>query len=172
MRLLPRRSPNEKHPGQGEDRRRSHLLPAVLSIIYVAAVLGLPLATNLGLCTSGVSPGICWLLPTTKLTEFDKWGSYLSGALVPLSLIWVAMAFRLQHRQLLEQATQQARAAEIAFDAQRIADRQALSAVANTYLERMDEALRIWRSLSTAICPQLQREPTTDVFPTIMLLRQ
>lgn len=142
MRLLPRRSPDEKHSDQPEGRRRSHLLPAVLSIIYVAAVLGFPLAVNFGLCTSSGSWGICWLLPTTKLTEFDKWGSYLSGALVPLSLIWVAMAFRLQQRQLLDQARQQARAAEIAFESQRIADRQALSALADTYLERMDEALR------------------------------
>jgi hypothetical protein len=46
--------------------------------------------------------------------EFDKWGSYLSGALVPISLIGVAMAFRLQQRQSIEQARQQLRAAEIA----------------------------------------------------------
>ncbi len=127
--------------------------------MYVAAVLGLPTATNLELCASA-SRGICWLIPTTKLTEFDKWGSYLSGALVPLSLIWVAMAFRVQQRQLSEQATQQARAAEIAYQSQRVADRQALTALSDTYLMRMDKALRDFAELiNSDLSPSRGRVP-------------
>lgn len=113
-----------------------------MSLIYIVIVLGAPLAVKLDVCKDSTAYFVCRFLPTMPLTEFDKWGSYLSGALVPLSLVWVGLAFRLQQRQLLDQGRQQARASEIAFESQRIADRQALSALAPTYLIRMDEALR------------------------------
>jgi len=119
----------------------------IVSLVYIAIVLGAPLVVNLGICSNNSAHVLCWLLPSTALTEFDKWGSYLSGALVPLSLVWVGLAFRLQQRQLLEQGRQQARASEIAFESQRIADRQTLSALAPTYLTRMDAALRDFAEL-------------------------
>jgi hypothetical protein len=118
-----------------------------VSLIYIVIVLGAPLVVKLGVCSNSTAHVFCWLLPNTALTEFDKWGSYLSGALVPLSLVWVGLAFRLQQRQLLDQGRQQARASEIAFESQRIADRQALSALAPTYLTRMDTALRDFAEL-------------------------
>jgi hypothetical protein len=159
----PRRSQYEKRPREPKYGRWWQLLPAVLSILYVAAVIGLPTAANLELCAVAAR-GICSLLPTTKLTEFDKWGSYLSGALVPLSLIWVAMAFRLQRRQLLEQATQQARATEIAYESQRVADRQTLSALAHTYLVRMDEALRdMAKLINSDLSPANGRIPDDQI---------
>jgi hypothetical protein len=107
MRLLPCRSPDEKHSDQPEGRRRSHLLPALLSIIYVTAVLGFSLAVNFGLCTSSGSRGICWLLPTTKLTEFDM-------GLVSIRRARTAVAYlgcdgvSTATAQLLDQARQQA----------------------------------------------------------------
>jgi len=119
----------------------------IVSLIYIVIVLGAPLVIKLGVCSNNTAHVFCWFLPSTALTEFDKWGSYLSGALVPLSLVWVGLAFRLQQRQLLDQGRQQARASEIAFESQRIADRQALSALAPTYLTRMDAALRDFAEL-------------------------
>jgi hypothetical protein len=79
---------------------------------------------------------------------------------VPLSLIWVAIAFRVQQRQLSEQATQQARAAEIAYQSQRVADRQALTALSDTYLMRMDKALRDFAELiNSDLSPSRGRVP-------------
>jgi hypothetical protein len=80
------------------------------------------------------------LLPTTKITEFDM-------GLVSIRRARTAVAYlgcdgvSTATAQLLDQARQQARAAEIAFKSQ-LADRQALSALADTYLEPMDKALR------------------------------
>jgi hypothetical protein len=131
----------------------------LLSTSYVLLVFLLPAAVNLGWCTS--KSRVCDLLPSSPLIEFDKWGDYLSGALVPLSLVWVAMAFRLQHRQLSDQAVQQAKAATIAYETQRIADRQALTALASTYIGRMETALR---DLAELINSDLRVETTGSPF--------
>lgn len=115
--------------------------PVALSILYVVAVFTVPLVLNLGVCDQTNAKTLCKYLPAQKLTEFDKWGSYLSGALVPLSLLWVALAFRLQQQQLAEQAIQQTHSATLALEAQKINDRQTLVSMAPMYLARMDQSL-------------------------------
>lgn len=139
----------------GKNGARS--LPLVLSISYIIAIFSLPAFVNFGLCNTPDWKNICQFLPTQNLTEFDKWGSYLSGALVPLSLIWVGMAFRLQQRQLYEQGKHQADAAKIAYESQKITDRQTLTSMASTYIQRMETALQKLAGLIDSNAPRTAR---------------
>lgn len=141
-----------------------HLIPWVLSAIYVLTVFALPLLVNLEYCNSEKWKTICKITSAVKLNEFDKWGSYLSGALVPLSLLWVGMAFRLQQKQLAEQGQDQINSANTAYQAQKITDRQTLISMAGTYIERMEDSLRDFASLVDSNAP---RTPGTIYGPVL-----
>lgn len=139
-----------------------HAAPWTLSAIYVITVLVLPILVNLGYCDSEKWQVVCKIIPSVKLNDFDKWGSYLSGALVPLSLLWVGMAFRLQQKQLAEQGIQQISSANATYEAQKITDRQTLISMTETYVRRMEEAIKNFASLVDSNAPG---EPSTFYGP-------
>ncbi|WP_408595432.1 hypothetical protein ACIPCF_19670 (plasmid) [Paracoccus marcusii] len=150
-------------------------LPSLASFIYIFLVIAAPVAVNFGICENTTKSFSCKILPNNKLADFDKWGSYLSGALVPLSLIWVALAFRLQKAQLFEQSLQQIKSAEMAYNSQKIADRHYLSSLAPTYCDRMERALlNLAKLLNGDLPSRLNRKArneivdTTDVFNVLL----
>ena len=79
----------------------------------------------------------CWLLPSGKLTEFDKWGSYLSVPSSPFR----SSGSRWRFACINASPSNRPGSSCARPRSQRVADRAALAALAGAYLARMDTAL-------------------------------